>query len=474
MLGGEMLIEVFNPVFEEKDVHWAGRRATARELLAASFNNTGKKGYEVLRELLTHPDWTVRRAAALGIGFAMRKTANQETIEDLQQALERALRERKGGYDAFVINVEEALGLILQGRSDAIEIFKPYLETEDYDLAGGAIYGLSHAYRKTCDEEALSTLKKLIKESRRRFRDWWKWEEIIHHALMGIGLVCQGSQDYALLRIFKPYLKRVGDDPLLLAATYASALVFEGTGNEYVLSLFKPLFWNLPEMKTVAAVSTYILFKDYGEEAISKLSRLIKYKIWGAYVTAAFGLGSALRGTGNQEAVEIIKRFLRSRSENARGLSGLALGDLYHKLGDEVYDELLEMAQNGKNEERGWAIYTMGMAYESTGREDILETIKSFRNPDSYDWFYGNPTNYAVCVAIGKLFKGSKNLKLVKREFGVPWETHYPIREFHIFGVADILADDMPYEYWRAVFYVNNQFEDVFYGDHIPLFLPEP
>jgi len=464
MLGGEIMLKKLLLFMGKK-----GGSLSMYDFIIASlaieamFNNTGKKGYEVLKKLLGHEDNRIRELAIEGIGFALRESGNQEVVDVLQRIL------IPKHVDKYVhMAAAEAMGLILRGRDDAIECFKPHLEIENGELRSNILRGLSLAYQGSCDKDILDTLKRQIKVGRKLDA----WELVVIWAIIGIGLVCRGVGDYTLLRIIKPYLK-FRYEVFRAAAAYASALIFEGTGNEYILDLIKPLFYDFTEVRTAAAISTYILFKNYGEEAVRKLSPLTRHRNWAAYVATAFGLGSALRGTGNEEATNIVKKFLKSSSDDARALTGLALADLYNKLGDKVYDELLEMIEKGNEDEAGWAIYTMGSAYEATKREDILETLTRLYNPGWF-WAYGYRDD-AIRLAIGKLFRGSKDQSVLERGLRLSPEALLKNPWFFkehaiVLAMANILAESMPQEYWRAILYRTRQFGEKFWGMHLPIF----
>jgi len=477
MLGGVLLIKSLKPVFDLEGLFYSSNKYVAKRIISAAFNNAGKKGYEILREGVFHKNEYVREYSLLGIGFALKKTGEEGPLEEIQKYLQRT----KENEDEDWYPAAKAMGMILQGREDAIEYFKPYLTTKDEIKRYNLIIGLSIAYEKTQNNEILEILKMQIKNARKEtsFPD-----PIIAGSLLGVGLIYRGAENYALLRIIKPYLKNRFED-IRLAAAYAATLIFEGTGNEYIFSLLKPLFWDVTKVKTGIAIATSILFKNIGEEALGILTPLKKYKTWGAHVAVALGLGSALKGTRNIEATQLIKKFLKSTIDETRMISGVALADIYHGLRDEAFNDLQQMIEKGKSDERGAAIFALGHAYEKTKNKEILEYLKEIeRNspnarknsrPRKISYTYEDALKEegyvspwrkeknSITLAIGKIFKESKDKRFLEIWKNQIIASDKEILDAVILAMGDVYAEKMPDDYWRSIMCLSNLFKESFW-----------
>ena len=435
----EYLVEYFDPIFKDgSSWTWIKAQSKVSDVLGFAFGCTGRSVLDFLADRLFHEEFLISGYAALGIGLALRGTGDEEAIELINRAIDYH-KKIKGNIWRYALYLFTGLSLIVWGREDAEDVFQPHLKEENLTIKGRAMFALSLARQKTCDEDMVKKYLNATKKTMgvddldyRLFVDW---------VIMGIGYLCRGSHDEKITKTLASYLSNPEEWGASVA--YAISLVNESSGNINVLRRLRRLNRYAEEICIRIPIASTLVFNNIGEEAIHLLKPLEKWRYWTGYSAIATGLASALKGKENAEAEEILKTYLtKKRSTHVKMFAGYALSQMYRGRGDKVIDELTQLAKSRDYDVRGWAIYMMGTAYQRTWKEDIIEYMDDLVY--CMDWGLGTSANIcdAYDLAKGRILQGIKDKNKVNEYFPMPYGVDLA-DEFRVMALADTLTNGL-------------------------------
>jgi len=381
-------LEMLKPLLNIKDVDV---RLFTLKAIGEIFEGTGNIDlFRELKPLLNDSNLGVRFNAIETVGSIFRGTSNREILEMLRPLLSEPL-------EPVVDAVVGAIGKIFKGTGnmEIFEILRPFLKYK----AEGRVWPASIAQRivqnrvseaiielfkgSGRENEALNALKPLLNDSS---------ESVQRNIAYAIGKMFKGTGSIDVLEALKPLLTAYNGN-VRENAVEGIITTFKGSGRETdVLKALKPLLEYPPNsdlanfFRGAAANVISEVFKDSGCEnvVLDELKLLLNSRDKYVRLFTTRIIGKVFEGTGNMDALEVLKPMLDDSYEGVREDAIIAIGRIFKGSGDiGVFGILKSALGDSSYSVRSAVAWAIGKVFEGTGNMDALEALKPMLG-DSY------------------------------------------------------------------------------------------